>query len=84
MDVGLGHGAETEPAASLAPAIAHAIDVAQRAGRDLAVVVACGGTRDDQRGLEPQATALASAGAHVFLSKAQATRRAVDLIGATR
>lgn len=74
MDVVLGHGAEDDPAAGLAPAIA-----AARAVRDVPVVVACVGTSTDPQGLTRQAEALAAAGAEVHLSNAAATRRAVAL-----
>jgi len=75
LDVVLGHGAEQDPAASLAPAIA-----AARSGRDLPVVVACVGTEADPQGLTRQAEALAGAGAEVHLSNAAATRRAVEIV----
>jgi FdrA protein len=69
LDVVLGHGAEPDPAARLAPVIAAA---------GVPVVVACVGTQAD--GLQRQAAALADAGAEVYLSNAQATRRAVELV----
>jgi FdrA protein len=80
MDVVLGHGAQDDPAAELAPAIA-----AARAVRDVPVVVACVGTSTDPQGLSGQAEALAAAGAEVHLSNAAATRRAIALVnGAAR
>lgn len=82
MDVVLGHGADADPAATAAPAIRDAIAAAREAGRDLAVVVACVGTQGDPQQLDRQAAALADAGAEVFLSNAQATRRALSLMGA--
>jgi FdrA protein len=84
MDVVLGHGAEPDPAAALAPAIRDAREAARAAGRTLPVVVACVGTEDDPQQLSRQATALAEAGAEVYLSNAQATRRAIALTGGTR
>lgn len=84
LDVVLGHGAEADPAATLAPAIASAITTARGDGRELAVVVACLGTRDDPQQTDRQSAALAEAGAEVFASNAQATRRALSLIGAAR
>ena len=84
LDVVLGHGAESDPAATLAPAVKQAMSVAREAGRDLAVVVACVGTESDPQRLSSQASALADAGAEVFLSNAQAARRAVSLIGDAR
>jgi FdrA protein len=72
LDVVLGHGAEPDPAALLAPALA---------ALRQPVVVAVVGTAADPQGLERQVRALADAGAEVHLSNANATRRAVDLIG---
>jgi FdrA protein len=73
LDVVLGHGAEPDPAALLAPAIAA---ISQP------VVVAVVGTEADPQGLARQVRALADAGAEVHLSNARATRRAIELIGA--
>jgi FdrA protein len=74
MDVVLGHGAEADPAALLAPAIAA---VPQP------VVVAVVGTDADPQGLDRQVQALAEAGAEVHLSNAAATRRAIELLPQT-
>jgi FdrA protein len=71
IDVVLGHGAEPDPAALLAPAVA---TVQQPV---VAVVV---GTQADPQGLDRQVAALAGAGAEVHLSNANATRRAVELL----
>lgn len=72
MDVVLGHGAEDDPAAALAPVI-----------RDIGppVVVTVVGTTHDPQGLERQADALVAAGAEVHLSNAGATRRALEILG---
>jgi FdrA protein len=72
LDVVLGHGAEPDPSALLAPALA--------AVEDVPVVVACVGTEDDPQGLTRQADALAAAGAEVFLSNRDATLAAVALL----
>ncbi|MGB0101336.1 MAG: FdrA family protein, partial [Nocardioides sp.] len=72
LDVVLGHGAESDPAAALAPAIA---EVTQP------VVIAVVGTAADPQGLPGQVRALAEAGAEVHLSNAGATRRALELTG---
>ena len=72
LDVVLGHGAEPDPAASLAPALA---------GVGKPVVVAVVGTDGDPQGLARQVRALADAGAEVHLSNAAATRRAIELSG---
>jgi FdrA protein len=71
MDVVLGHGAEPDPVASLAPAID---------GLGPAVVVTVVGTRHDPQGLDRQVDALAAAGAEVHLSNAGATRRALEIL----
>jgi len=75
LDVVLGHGAEPDPGAALAPAIAA---VRQP------VVVAVVGTDADPQGLERQVRALVGAGAEVHLSNARATRRAIELLPDTR
>jgi FdrA protein len=74
MDVVLGHGAEDDPAASLAPAID---------GLKTPVVITVVGTRHDPQGLARQVDALVSAGAEVHLSNAGATRRALEILGVT-
>jgi len=73
LDVVLGHGAEPDPAALLAPAVAA---VSQP------VVIAVVGTEGDPQGRDRQVRALVEAGAEVHLSNAGATRRALELIGA--
>jgi FdrA protein len=73
LDVVLGHGAHPDPAAELAPAI-------RAASATVNVVVSLVGTADDPQGLEAQATQLQAAGAHVFLSNAEAARHAVSLV----
>jgi FdrA protein len=80
LDLVLGHGAEPDPAALLAPAI-----VAARQDRAIPVVVSLVGTDLDPQGLDAQRDALVAAGAEVHLSNASATRRALQLIeGAQR
>jgi FdrA protein len=74
MDIVLGYGADADPAARLAPAIAGAITAG------LAVVVALIGTEADPQGLDDQGRRLAGAGAAVFTSNAAAARRAVELV----
>jgi FdrA protein len=70
LDVVLGHGAEPDPGALLAPAVTEI---------DKPVVVAVVGTAADPQGLDRQVRVLAEAGAEVHLSNARATRRAVEL-----
>ncbi len=77
LDVVLGHGAEPDPAAALAPVIRDVV------AKGVPVVVSCVGTTGDPQGLDAQRSSLADAGAEVHLSNAWATRRALDLLGAT-
>jgi FdrA protein len=72
LDVVLGHGAEPDPAAELAPALV---------GVDQPVVIAVVGTDGDPQGRDRQVAALVAAGAEVHLSNAGATRRALELLG---
>jgi FdrA protein len=74
LDVVLGHAAEPDPAARLAPLV-------ERAG-DTAVVVSLCGTPHDPQNRDRQAAALRDAGAAVFASNAAAARHAVALIHA--
>ncbi len=75
LDVVLGHGAEEDPAALLAPAI----DALRQP-----VVVAVVGTAADPQGRDRQVAALAEAGAEVHLSNAGATRRAIEIVEGLR
>ncbi|MGI8645496.1 MAG: FdrA family protein [Nocardioides sp.] len=77
LDVVLGHGAEPDPAARLAPAVVAGT-------RTVPVVVSVVGTEGDPQDLAGQVRALAEAGAEVYLSNAAATRRAVMLAGSDR
>ncbi|MEQ3551033.1 FdrA family protein [Pseudonocardia nematodicida] len=74
LDVVLGHGAEADPAARLAPAIA---------GAGVPVVVTVVGTPADPQDRDAQVAALVAAGAEVHLSHAGATRRALALLPST-
>ncbi|MEJ7831411.1 MAG: FdrA family protein [Nocardioides sp.] len=71
LDVVLGHGAESDPSALLAPAVAAV---------EQPVVVTVVGTASDPQQLGRQIEALAGAGAEVHVSNAQATRRALELV----
>jgi FdrA protein len=75
LDVVLGHGAEPDPAARLAPALAEAT------AHGVPVVVSCVGTSGDPQDLAAQVAALAATGAEVHLSNARAARRAIELLG---
>ncbi|WP_308169855.1 DUF1116 domain-containing protein [Acrocarpospora catenulata] len=77
LDLVLGHGADPDPAARLAPALAAART------RGAAVVVALVGTEGDPQGLHAQASRLSAAGAAVFTSNAAAARYAAELAGLT-
>jgi FdrA protein len=83
MDVVLGHGAHPDPASELAPRIRDARALAAADGGDLAVVVTLVGTAGDPQGRDAQAAALATAGADVLASNAEAARYAVRLVRAS-
>jgi FdrA protein len=74
IDVVLGHGAEPDPAASLAPVVEKA---------KIPVIVSLCGTSGDPQGRDRQAEILAAAGAAVFASNAAAARHAVSLAEGT-
>jgi FdrA protein len=74
LDVVLGHAADPDPAAGLAPAIRAAIE----RGR-LKVVIALCGTSADPQDRAAQAAALTTAGALVFASNAAAARAAASI-----
>ncbi|WP_218005131.1 FdrA family protein [Actinomadura macra] len=76
MDVVLGFGAEEDPAATLAPALAEAL----KDRSDLAAVVSLCGTPADPQERDRQAAELRDAGADVFASNAQAARHAVGFV----
>jgi len=73
LDVVLGHGAEPDPSARLAPAIRGALDAA---GRPLTVVVSLCGTAFDPQDREAQSASFVRAGAAVFYSNAAAAAAA--------
>lgn len=81
LDVVLGHGADPDPAAALAPAIASARTRAASDGRDLAVVISLCATAADPQDRTATATSLSESGAHVFTSNAEAAHHAASLIG---
>jgi FdrA protein len=75
LDVVLGHGADPDPAGSLAPVLD---------GLGVPAVVSVVGTSLDPQDRDRQVAALAAAGAEVHVSNAGATRRAVELAGGGR
>jgi FdrA protein len=76
LDVVLGHGAEPDPAALLAPAVERALEERE----DLRVVVSLCGTPADPQDRDRQAVALRAAGADVFASNAAAARYAAGRV----
>ena len=81
LDLVLGHGAHPDPAPELADAVRSAREAAAAAGRALPVVVSLTATTGDPQGTARSADLLVAAGAEVLLSNAEATRRAVRLLG---
>ncbi|GAA2016229.1 hypothetical protein JL107_09755 [Nakamurella flavida] len=81
VDVVLGHGADPDPAGSLAPALRTAV-TARDATHPLTVVVSLCGTGGDPQDRGAQASALLEAGAAVFVSNAEAARYAAGLLAA--
>jgi succinyl-CoA synthetase alpha subunit len=81
VDLVLGHGAATDPAGDLAPAIEAARAHAISQGRGLAVVASVVGTAGDPQGLAGQVARLETAGTWVLPSNAQAARAAACIAG---
>ena len=81
IDVVLGHGAASDPAGDIAPALEAARAHAHANGRSLAVVASVVGTSGDPQGLDRQVARLESAGAWVLPSNAQAARAAAAIAG---
>lgn len=77
LDVVLGHGSHEDPAGDLAPVIEQVLATPDAP----AVVISLVGAAGDPQGLDTQARTLAGAGAEVYLSNAEAARRAVTLVG---
>ncbi|NNC91211.1 MAG: FdrA family protein [Acidimicrobiia bacterium] len=75
LDVVLGHGANPDPSAELAPVIR------SLTGAGAAVVANLCGSQADPQGLQSQANQLHEAGAAVYLSNAAAAARAAELVG---
>jgi FdrA protein len=84
LDVVLGHCAEIDPSARLAPAIAAALAVAGNDNRALDIVVSLCGTAGDPQDRDAQAGALVAAGAQVFASNAAAARAAAAIAAGRR
>lgn len=76
LDVVLGYGAHSDPAAELGPAIVQARQMAAAKGRTLTVVTSITGTEQDPQGLARQTAALQKAGAIVMGSHTAAAKLA--------
>jgi FdrA protein len=84
LDVVLGHGATSDPAGDIAPALEAARRHAQAHGRTLAVVATVVGTAADPQGRAGQVARVEAAGAWVLPSNAQAARAAACIAGDAR
>ena len=83
LDVVLGHGAHSDPAGGLIPALERARERAARSGRSVAVVASVCGTPGDPQDLARQEDKLAAAGVILAPSNAGAARLAAELAGGT-
>jgi FdrA protein len=79
LDVVLGYGAHADPAGALAPALAEARAVAERAGHYLPLIATVVGTDRDRQDLHRQEAALREVGALVYPTNAQAARAAAAI-----
>src|SRR5262249_10756584 len=66
LDVILGFGAHSDPAAAAAPVVQEAVARTHESGRQLAVVAHVVGTTGDEQGLERQEALLRGIGVHLF------------------
>ncbi|MCP3962014.1 MAG: acyl-CoA synthetase FdrA [bacterium] len=73
LDVVLGHGSHTDPAAELAPVIEEILERRKR----LEIVVIVVGTEEDPQDLEAQTERLSQAGARVFSDTSEAVAHAL-------
>lgn len=80
LDVVLGYGSHPDPAAELAPAISHALDVTRQAGRRLDVLVVLTGTDEDPQDIGSQQERLLQVGAQVDFSNEAMVRRAGEIV----
>lgn len=80
LDVVLGYGADPDPAAAMAPAIAAAIAESAAAGRHLWIVGSVCGTSADPQNLERQERDLRAAGMLLARSNAEAARLAARIV----
>lgn len=80
LDIVLGYGAHSDPAAEFAPAIERTRATAEQDGRSLACVVSLCGTEQDPQGLSFQRAQLRQAGALVFIENAVAAQVAAEIV----
>jgi FdrA protein len=72
LDVVLGYGSHTNPAAELAPIISEAKSLARRSGRHLEVVALVVGTASDPQDVVAQTNILRKSGAHIEINADEA------------
>jgi FdrA protein len=84
LDVVLGQGAHTDPAAELGPAIAEVRRAAASQGRRLEVVAAVVGTTADAQNSEEQIEKLRDAGAWVTSALSEACDRVIEMLTPSR
>lgn len=82
LDVVIGFGSHEDPASELAPAIAKAKAIAEKAGRYLEVAAVVTGTEDDPQKLSTQIEQLKKAGAWVSTSNEDVVRYAGSILQA--
>jgi len=82
LDVVLGYGSHPDPVSELAPAIAKAKEIAQKAGRYLEVVAVVTGTDEDPQILNSQMQGLKAVGTWVDASNETMVRYAGQLLRA--
>ena len=82
LDVVIGFGSHPNPASELAPAVAKAKEIAQKAGRYLEVVVVVTGTDEDPQDFNSQIQQMKEAGAWVDTSNEAVVRYAGRLLRA--
>lgn len=82
LDVVIGYGSHPDPASELAPAIAQAKQIAEKAGRYLEVVAVVTGTDEDPQNLNKQISQLEAAGAWVSTSNEAVVHYAGRLLNA--
>jgi FdrA protein len=80
LDVVIGYGSHADPASELAPAIAKARALAEKAGRYLEVVAVVTGTDEDPQNLNSQIEQLKAAGTWVSTSNEEMVRYAGQIL----